>query len=126
MFHNLKYMAHMQNPDCKTFYVSRNSSSMWFVHSPNRSGQKISQMDLNPGHCLVTPSFYHHHIQNGSESRCLFVVSMCYCGHTAQGKVFRHTYLSIRVTQQVGTDGHKNILVFNLRCKGNNKSSIGM
>ena len=25
--HNLKYMAHMQNPDCKTFYVSRNSSS---------------------------------------------------------------------------------------------------
>ena len=25
--HNLKYMAHMQNPDCKTFYVSRSSSS---------------------------------------------------------------------------------------------------
>ena len=24
--HNLKYMAHMQNPDCKTFYVSRTSS----------------------------------------------------------------------------------------------------
>ena len=28
--------------------------------------------------------------------------------------------------QQVGTDGQKNFLVFNLRCKGNNKSSIGM
>ena len=31
--HNLKYMAHMQNPDCKTFYVSRNSSScVWLYY----------------------------------------------------------------------------------------------
>ena len=29
-------------------------------------------------------------------------------------------------TQQVGTDGQKNFLFINLRCKGNNKSSIGM
>ena len=28
--------------------------------------------------------------------------------------------------QQVGTDGQKNFLFINLRCKGNKKSSIGM
>ena len=32
----------------------------------------------------------------------------------------------ITFSQQVGTDGQKIFLFFNLRCKGNNKSSIGM
>ena len=55
--HNLKYMAHMQNPDCKTFYVSRNSSScelyIW-SHSENHQDIDGEHWDRSSKNVSIT------------------------------------------------------------------------